>query len=417
MKTGLLIIASEVLNGKIKDLNTSLIAGILRKNHQELDVQMAVADDEGSIHGALDFLSISCDLVITAGGVGPTKDDITKATLGSYFKKQMAYSSEAEAIAIANYQNMGRPFPGKDHPYTQLPEGFKALSNPCGFAPGFYFDSGKTQVISVPGVPRELTQMLELHLPELIFSRFKNTTILRHIVARTRGVPEEKIFGEVDPTLWEKLEAFGSVSSLPVVYGVDIGVRLTSSSEEEMRVLEKKIHEIFNHSPVRSHIWHRGPEPLEEVILKKAMEKKKSFSFAESATGGLCSHRMTDIPGVSAHFMGSVVCYDSRVKVKTLQVPQELIESKGVVSEEVALAMAKGARDALGSDIGISITGLAGPGGGSPETPVGTVCIGVATSEKTITHRFVFKGDRNLLKNRFSQIALFSLLDALEDIA
>lgn len=417
MKTGLLIIATEVLNGKIKDLNTSLIAGILRRYFFELEIQLAVSDDEKSIHGAIDFLAQNCDLIITAGGVGPTKDDITKSALATYFDRPLIYSSEAEEIAVANYQNMGRPFPGKDHPYTLLPEGFKPLSNPCGFAPGFFFDSGMFKVISVPGVPRELTQMLEFHLPELIFNHHKKNHFLRHVIIRTRGVPEEKIFGEVDPELWEKLAVFGSVSSLPVVYGVDIGVRCSASSEVELDRLEKGVHKVFDESPVAPHIWHRGPETLEETILKKAQDKKKTFSFAESATGGLCSHRMTDVPGVSSHFTGSVVCYDTKVKIETLHVPEEIIQSQGVVSEEVALKMAQGVRDALGSDIGISITGLAGPGGGSPEIPVGTVCIGVSTKDRDKAHRYQFKGDRNLLKLRFSQIALFTLLDALEENA
>ncbi len=416
MKTGLLIIATEVLNGKIKDLNTSLIAGILRSHFHELEVQVAVADDESRIHQALNFLSQDCDLIITAGGVGPTKDDITKATLASYFKKALTYSEEAEKIAEENYQNMGRPFPGKDHPYTFLPEGFRPLSNPNGFAPGFFFDSGKIKIISVPGVPRELTQMLELHLPTLVFSS-KNNSFFRHVIIRTRGVPEEKIFGEVDPSLWDKLQSLGSVSSLPIIYGVDIGVRVSGNSEQELNEREKKVHQIFNQSPVSSHIWHRGSETLEEIILKKAKEKNKTFAFAESATGGLCSHRMTDVPGVSSHFTGAVVCYDTNVKIQTLHVSKELIDSKGVVSEEVALSMAKGVRENLGPDIGISITGLAGPAGGSTETPVGTVCIGVATSLQSKSWRYQFKGDRNLLKNRFSQIALFALLDALEENA
>lgn len=417
MKTGLLIIASEVLNGKIKDLNTSLIAGLLRKHFLELEVQMAVSDDEQNIHRALNFLSQSCDLIITAGGVGPTKDDITKATLGSYFKRPILYSTESEKVAQENYQNMGRPFPGKDHPYTFLPEGFVPLSNPNGFAPGFFYDSGKIKVISVPGVPRELTEMLNLHLPQLALSESDNKTFFRHVTARTRGVPEEKIFGEVDPTLWEKLAVLGTVSSLPILYGVDIGVRISSSSKEEIDLIEKKIHHIFDESPVASHIWHRGSEALEEIILQKAKEKNLSFCFAESATGGLCSHRMTEIAGASSHFTGGIVCYDTKVKKKILKVTQDLIDSKGVVSEEVALEMAKGAREALSSSIAISITGLAGPGGGDAQTPVGTVCIGIATENKSRAHRFQFRGDRNALKNRFSQIALFSLLDALEENA
>lgn len=417
MKTGLLIIASEVLNGKIKDLNTSLIADILRSHFQELEIQVAVADQEKSIHEALAFLSSKCDLIITAGGVGPTKDDITKATLASFFGKRIVYSSDSEKIADENYQNMGRLFPGKDHPYTFLPEGFIPLSNPNGFAPGFYFDSGKVKVLSVPGVPRELTQMLEFHLPKLVFSKMNSKSFFKHVTIRTRGVPEEKIFGEVDPSLWDKLEALGAVSSLPIIYGVDIGVKIVASSEQEIQVLESQVHKVFDDSPVLPHIWHRGKETVEEVILKKAQEKNLTFSFAESATGGLCSNRMTDVPGVSSHFFGGVICYDTSVKENLLGVSSRLIEEKNVVSQEVAQEMAIGVKRALSTDLGISITGLAGPGGGTEQIPVGTVCIGVAGRKTTRTFQYQFKGDRSLLKNRFAQIALFALLDALEENA
>lgn len=417
MKTGLLIIASEVLNGKIKDLNTSLVAETLRPLGIELECQLAVPDTEESIHGALAFLSESCELIITAGGVGPTLDDITKSSLSTFFKKPIQYSTDAENVARRNYENLGRPFPGKDHPYSFLPEGFAPLSNPNGFAPGFFLSTEKLTIVSVPGVPRELRAMLDQHLPALIEAKLSSGRYFRHVTIRTRKVPEEKIFGELDQMLWEKLAEVGSVSSLPVVYGVDIGVRVEGDSPEVLQEKEKKILSIVDASPVKEAVWHLGSESVEEVILDKARKLNLKFAFAESATGGLCSNRITEIPGASSHFLGAVVCYDSEVKTALLDVSPDTIQTKNVVSEDVAREMAIGVRRRLKADVGVSVTGLAGPGGGSPEIPVGTVCIGISHGQQVRSFRYHFRGDRSLLKHRFSQAALFTLLDALEESA
>jgi nicotinamide-nucleotide amidase len=166
---------------------------------------------------------------------------------------------------------------------------------------------------------------------------------------------------------------------------------------------------------LQKHLWHEGFLSLEEVIMQKALAKKLTISFAESCTGGLCSHRLTQISGISQVFWGSVVSYDNSVKEKVLQVKAETIQKNGAVSEQVAMEMAQGVRLNLKTSIGVSLTGIAGPTGGTEEKPVGLVWIGFSTANKTYAKKFQFKGDREILKLRFSQMAFFELLDNLQD--
>lgn len=417
MKAGFLIIASEVLNGKISDVNNHSLAHFLRPFSVEIEQTIIVKDSLEAIHKGLRLLLEGCDLVVTSGGLGPTKDDLTKEALGSFFGKSTRFSERACEIAEKNYARFQRQFPGREHGYSFLPEDFEALDNPMGFAPGLFFSADEKYVLCAPGVPREFRGILEAHLERLVLSRNKSAELFRLVNIRTKRIPEEKIFGEVDPGLWEKLEAYGSVSSLPVYLGVDVGVRLTGANTAELDRKEREVLAIIDASPLKAAVWHIGFESLEEVILKKARQRKLRFGFAESATGGLCSHRITSVPGSSASFMGSIVSYDNSVKHSLLGVSTETLRDHTELSLEAAKEMALGAREKLGVDITVSITGLAGPGGGSPERPVGFVCLGVATQNDAFSFDARLFGDRDQLKYRFSQLTLMTLLEEMEKIA
>jgi nicotinamide-nucleotide amidase len=417
MKIGFLIIGSEVLDGKITDLNTKILAEFLRDHSLEINEALVVRDHEKAIKGALEKLFHAHDLVVTSGGLGPTKDDITKETLASFLGRNIVINIDAIKIAEENYARFGRTFPGKDHGYAYLPEHFIPLSNSTGFAPGFCTRHGEKFLFSGPGVPREFKSMLHDHLMSFISEKLQKT-FLKHVVVRTKNIPEEKIFNEVDPTLWGKLAAFGEVSSLPILMGVDIGVKIKTSSEEEADQKVKEIMEIFEKSPVQKAIWNTGSGSIEEKIVQLANKKNLKFGFAESASGGLCSHRITAVPGSSHSFMGSVVCYDERIKENILGVKSETLQKFTAVSPQTAIEMAEGLLAKYNLDIALSITGYAGPGGGTLEFPVGTVCIGTAVkNQKTKVEVLNLKGDRDLLKQRFSQAALYSLLSEVEHFA
>jgi nicotinamide-nucleotide amidase len=416
MKIGLLIIGSEVLDGKISDLNTKILAEFLRPNHLEIAEAFVARDNSQSILEALKILS-SNDVILTSGGLGPTKDDITKETLGNFTGSKLVYSEEAVKIAEENYARFNRPFPGKEHGYCFLPENFTPLKNSTGFAPAFYTKFNEKYIISGPGVPREFRSLLEDHFLKIVADKLNKNELLDNVIIRTKNVPEERIFNEVDTALWDKLSQFGEVSSLPILMGVDVGVKVRAQNINEMAAKVQAIKKIFEESPIKKHIWHWGNESIEEKIVTLANQKKIRFGFAESATGGLCSHRVTSMSGASQSFMGSVICYDEKVKQHVLGVKAETLKEHTAVSVECAQEMAQGLHKNFSLDIAISITGYAGPGGGNDKFPVGSVCIGRTTKSGTHVDVLQLKGDREILKQRFSQAAMYALLEELEKFA
>ena len=415
MKIGLLIIGNEILEGKISDANTRQLSLFLKEHHLELQTSLTVTDQESTIHLGLKTLFSICDVVVTSGGLGPTKDDLTKEAIASYLGRKISFSNESHDVALKNYERFNRPFSGKEHGYCFLPEGFSALENSTGFAPGLYAEQLGKYLLCGAGVPKEFKSLLEDHFVHLICSKFpKNNYLIESITVKTKKIPEEKIFGEVDINLWEQLSALGNVSSLPTTMGVDIGVKLKAETAQELEEKKNKVLSIFENSPVKPSIWQIGNLSLEEYIVGLANKKKITFGFAESCTGGLCSHRITNIAGSSQNFLGSIVSYSESVKHRMLNVEEKTLKIHGAVSVQTAGEMSSGLSQQIKSKIAISITGIAGPSGGTPEKPVGTVCFGVTNNGRTQTHTAHFPGDREQLKLRFSQAALFYLLEELE---
>lgn len=415
MKIGLLIIGNEILEGKINDANTRQLSLFLKGHHLELTTALTVTDKVEAIHLGLKTLFSVCDVVMTSGGLGPTKDDLTKEAIASFLGRKISYSEESYQVALKNYERFARPFAGKEHGYCFLPDGFIALDNTTGFAPGLFTEHLGKFLLCGAGVPKEFKSLLEDHFLKLITPHFPvSTDVIESITVKTKKIPEEKIFGEVDPILWDQLSDLGSVSSLPTTMGVDIGVKLVAKNSQELELKKQKVLAIFDKSPVKPSIWQIGNLSLEEYVVNVANKKNITFGFAESCTGGLCSHRITNISGSSQTFLGSVVSYSESVKHKILNVEAATLKTHGAVSIQTAGEMAQGLSQQLKTKIAISITGIAGPLGGTSEKPVGTVCFGVTNNGRTQTHTAHFPGDREQLKLRFSQAALFYLLEELE---
>jgi nicotinamide-nucleotide amidase len=294
-----------------------------------------------------------------------------------------------------------RPFDKTKSDYANVPLEFDLLSNEKGVAPGLSYKN----ITALPGVPLEFQWMLLNEvLPKLSPSKDDE-----HLVIKTYKAPESKIFNSIAPKLWDQLNSYGEVSSLPHALGVDIGIRLENSKRNK----KQEIIDLIKATPLADLIWHIGEELLEEVIINEAKAKGLTFGFSESCTGGLNASRITDISGSSAVFWGSIVSYANEVKMNSLDVSDETLKNHGAVSEKTALEMAIGARKNLNVDIAISTTGIAGPGGGSPEKPVGTIGIGISSKHGDSAQMHKFVGDRALLKQRFSQMALFTLLDEI----
>ena len=273
--------------------------------------------------------------------------------------------------------------------------------------------------MAAPGVPRELVAMMDgpflTYLDKVFPERINDHQVL---TIRTFGVPEEKIFFELMPDLWEELSAHGKVSSLPQVFGVDIHLTFrgdTKDLNEKRELWKNKLKD----SPLASHIWAYEFIDIETFVVREATKKKVTLGAAESCTGGLLASRLTNVSGSSAVFLGSIVSYANEVKENVLGVKNQTLTTYGAVSEETAKEMVEGAIKTLNCDIAISLTGIAGPTGGSDEKPVGMVCMGVHSNKSespTQTHVFKFKGrSRDHLKLRFSEMALHLIRKEIEN--
>ena len=230
---------------------------------------------------------------------------------------------------------------------------------------------------------------------------------------RTQGVPEEKIFFEMCPTLWKDLEVFGKVSSLPHTIGIDIVISYHGNINFHKKN-QDQIKKLILTTPLKDHVWQWGNSSVAELVLTKAKDSKYTFAFAESCTGGLASSKITDLAGASAVYFGSIISYDNSIKENVLKVNPQTLKDFGAVSIETAKEMAMGARLLLKTDYAISITGIAGPDGGYEGKPKGTVAIGYASKERNGAELFLFPGDRIKLKDRFSDKALLTLLELMK---
>lgn len=413
----LIVIGDELLTGKIKDANTQAIAKWLLKEGFELKKVTLCSDNKIELKEAVSQAWHANHLVMTTGGLGPTPDDITKATLAEVFAGELAPHLGAQEMVTKHYARIDKVWSPETNSYHLMPTGMEPISNPAGLAPGLLkMDKANKKIfMAAPGVPRELKAMMNepfpLLLDEVFPERLNNQQVM---TIRTFGVPEEKIFFELMPQLWAELSQEGKVSSLPQILGVDIHLTF-EGDKKDLELKKKSWQEKLKDSPIAANIWAFELISLEEHVIKIASKKGLSLGAAESCTGGLLANRLTNVAGSSSAFQGSLVTYANSAKEKVLGVKEDTLKSFGAVSEATAAEMVKGALSALGCDIAVSLTGIAGPGGGSPDKPVGTVCMGVATkSGQSYAKTFNFKGDRDYLKLRFSEMALHLLRKEIE---
>jgi len=414
MKIQLIIIGNELLNGKIQDKNTHFLATLAHKHHVSLTKVHIIEDNKEAFKLALSEAWEASDLVITTGGLGPTKDDLTKSMLSDFFHRELTETQAALEIAKKQYSDKGREYSEKFE-YHFIPKDFECIFNKIGYAPGLTFTEKNKTIASLPGVPSEYQVMLIEEVFPKILNTHKASELQKHVIIKTYKIPEAQIFHKIVPDLWEKLSMFGEVSSLPHAYNVDIAVKIKAKTKEDLLQSEKEIIHLVSNTELKDYIWHHGEETLEEVIIKEAKEKGLTLGFSESCTGGLCASRITDVSGSSSVFWGSIVSYSNEVKMNSLHVSEETLKNHGAVSTETAYEMATGARENLKVDIAISTTGIAGPGGGSAEKPVGTVGIGFSDKNQSDSTIYQFNGNREQLKLRFSQVALFTMLERIRN--
>jgi nicotinamide-nucleotide amidase len=411
MQVELITIGDELLLGFTIDTNAAHISRTLAAAGVEIVRRTTVGDEPEKIAGAVREALERTGAVITTGGLGPTSDDLTKPAIAKIFGREMKLD---EAIATALEQRWRARFPNSSFPATnrtqaEIPEGARILTNRHGSAPGIWLEDDKGRwVAMIPGVPREMRGMLAEEVLPAIKSRSTGAeSVVLSGTLRTTGIAESAIAELLGQNfLGEPGTELGSLplAYLPGVAGVDL--RVTAKGLPRARA-EKLVKEAILklRSRVSAYAYGEDDADLAAVVLERLRSLGLKLAVAESCTGGMLGERITSIPGSSDVFLGGIIAYHNDVKVKALGVRAEDIERHGAVSEPVALQMASGVRERTGADVGVSVTGIAGPGGGTPDKPVGLVWISVDVTDAKARRFHVF-GDRAEIRQRAAQAAL-----------
>lgn len=409
MKLDVVTIGNELVLGLTVDTNAAELGRALAAAGVEIARHTTVPDRPDDIRAAVAEALDRTGVVLTTGGLGPTRDDMTKQVVAELFGKPLVTDAGVLRALEARFKKLGRwPMPAVNRTQAEVPEGATVLPNPRGTAPGLWIEDGRGRVaILLPGVPREMRGLLvEEVLPRLVRRQGRGETGSRVVlsrVLRTTGVPESALAERVGPV--EDEIAPLTLASLPSEAGVDL--RLTawalepSAAERQLAAAAALLRE-----RLEDHCYGEGDTDLAAVVLALLRARHRKLAVAESCTGGLIGARITAIPGASDTFLGGVVAYADDVKRATLGVPAEILEQHGAVSEPAVRAIAEGAQRMLGAECTIAVTGIAGPGGGTPEKPVGTVWIGARVGDEVRTVKRIFPGNRDEIRQRAAQAAL-----------
>jgi nicotinamide-nucleotide amidase len=407
----LITIGDELLLGFTIDTNSAHISRMLAAKGIEILRKTTVGDEAEAIAIAVKEALDRTGAVITTGGLGPTSDDLTKPSIARIFGREMKLD---ETIAAELEQRWRARFPTSTFPSTnrsqaEIPEGARILTNRHGSAPGIWLEDEKGRwVAMMPGVPREMRGMLAEEVLPAIEARMGGVhTVVLSGTLRTTGIAESAIAELLGPNfLGDPETESGSLplAFLPGISGVDLRVTAKGLPPDRAnRLVADAILKLK--SRVGAYAYGEDDADLAAVVLDRCRELKLTLAVAESCTGGLLGERITSIPGSSDVFLGGVIAYHNGVKRKLLSVRADDLEKFGAVSEQVALQMAAGVREETGADVGVSVTGIAGPGGGSPEKPVGLIWVAVHASEGK-ARRFHVSGDRAEIRQRAAQAAL-----------
>lgn len=398
----LLTIGTELLLGTTLDTNSAELGRALAEIGLPVIRRTSVTDDPAAIREAARDALARSGAFLATGGLGPTADDVTKKVIAELFGMELEFREEVWQALIERFARFGRKPAESNRSQAEVPRGATILPNRRGTAPGLWLEGPAGLAILLPGVPGEMRGLLrEEVLPRL--AQRGGGMVVRSLVLRTTSVPESTLaerIGAIEARLAPLTLAY-----LPSVTGVDL--RLTAwglPPEEAVARLDAAAMEL--RARAAEWIYAEGDTDLAAVVLAQAGERGLKLATAESCTGGLVGARLTSIPGSSAVYLGGVVAYDNAVKIHQLGVTADLIERHGAVSEPVVRAMAEGVATRLGSELGIAVTGIAGPGGGSEEKPVGLVFIATYADGEVESHRHVLPGGREEVRSRAAQLAL-----------
>ncbi len=407
MQATILTVGDEILIGQVVDTNATYMAAALSEEGITVVEHLSVADSRMGIMSGLDRALQQSDLVLMTGGLGPTKDDITKLVLADYFATELRLHSPTWKRLQKIYARYGRRATDAHKQQCRLPSGAKVLVNERGTAPGLWLEKEDQIVVSMPGVPYEMTYLMEHEVMRRLKRRQLDADLLRSVTLLTAG--------EGESTVAERLEQIED--SLPPHMGLaylpslgTVRLRLSARGDDE----EALQHDLRHYRQqieltLGDLVYGYGKNDLASVVAHALQNRRQTLVTAESCTGGYLGSQITAHPGSSAHYLGGVVAYSNPLKVSLLDVPEATLAEFGAVSQETVTAMAEGARARLGADYALATSGIAGPGGGSTEKPVGTIWIALATPARTVA-KLLRSGKDRLRNIEYTSLQALNLL-------
>ena len=402
MKTAILTVGTEILFGQIVNTNAAFLSRELNNLGYDVMYHYSVGDNPGRLAELIEFAFRDCDMIITTGGLGPTQDDLTKEVIAQAMGDRLVVSPEALSALKDRYERSGRPMTENNLKQANMPESAQILPNDQGTAPGFWLEKKGKIIVSMPGPPREMTNMFEKEVKPRLISR--QDSVIYYKILRTFGLGESKmetvllplIDGQTDPTIATYAKE-GECS-------LRIASKRPTKEEAEAAVADMtaRVMDIIG-----EYVYSTDNEELADVVANMLLDKNITISCAESCTGGLFAGTLINTDGISKVFDRGIVTYSNEAKIKELGVKAETLDTFGAVSPETAAEMAEGIRVKTGTDMAVSVTGIAGPGGGSADKPVGLVYIGIAYDGKTDVVKAQM---RNVTRNWNRNYAVLNML-------
>ena len=411
MKAEIITIGDEILIGQIVDTNSAWLGTVLNEEGIEVTRINSISDTPEAIIEAVEGLYPETQLVIMTGGLGPTKDDLTKQTLANYFGSEMVFRDDVWEHIVQLFKGFGREPVERNKQQAFVPEACEVLFNHKGTAPGMLFRKGNVRIVSLPGVPYEMKGLVSNELLPLLREEIDYQII--HKTLFVVGVPESVLADKIEPF---DSEFPGSIKLAYLPRPGMVRLRLTSRGKrsDDLQVDIDAATAVLRKA-LGDDLMDGSSKPIERYVGMLLQEKGLTVGTAESCTGGGIAAALVNVPGSSAYFEGGLVAYSYGIKETLLGVDHATIVEKGAVSEEVVRQMSEAARKNLGVDFAVAVSGIAGPGGGTPDKPVGTSWISIAGPERTITEKFVFGKvrERNIQKTIFAALNL--LVKEVED--
>lgn len=403
MKSEIISVGTELLLGEIVDTNASYLSQKLAELGIDVHYRHTVGDNLARLSDVISTALSRSDIVLLTGGLGPTDDDLTREAISEATGRPLRRVAASETWLREFFAARNRPLADSNLKQADAPEGAEHMPNSCGTAPGIYLQWQGKLLFAAPGPPTELHAMTERTILPLLRKALGETNQLftRSLLMADIGESnvatalKDLIDAQADPTI--------AMYASPALVRVRLATKAPDEASAQARFapVEAQIREILG-----NHVFGVDDDTMGTVLGRLLTERRQTLAVAESCTGGLVASKITDAPGASAYFLTGVVAYANETKMRLLHVPAEIIEQHGAVSEECARAMAEGVRTDSGADYGIATTGIAGPGGGTDEKPVGLVYIAVADANGTFVLRQYWPGNRDQFKQRVSQMAL-----------